>query len=114
MYDPDILVMHLADESLKIGEFVSVDIEIVEACAPPRIDVNRAYCNISVLIAFDHVGHILLVLVPSVQPDPVIVRPFGVGGTLEVVSWRDEVLVLLLLLFREGYEASKCKACCKK
>jgi hypothetical protein len=97
MYDPDILVMHLANESLKIGEFVGVDIEIVETRAPPRIDVNRAYCNISVLIAFDHVGHVLLVLVPSIQPHPVIVRPFGVGGTLEVVSWRDEVVLVLLL-----------------
>ena len=89
MNHSDILIMHLANKSLKIGEFVSVDIKIVESCAPPRIYVYRAYCNISVLIAFDHVGHILLVLVPPVQPDPVIVRPFGVGGTLEVVSWRD-------------------------
>ena len=78
----DVLVVHLAHEGFKVGEFLSVNIEIVEASAPPRINVDCTYSNVSVLVSFDHVSHVLLVLIPSVQPDPVIVRPFRVGGTI--------------------------------
>ena len=53
MNDSDILIMHLANKSFKVGELFRVDIEIVESSAPPRIYINGAYSNISAAVSID-------------------------------------------------------------
>ena len=82
MNDSDILIMHLTNKGFKVRKFFRIYIEIVESCAPARIYINRAYSNVSVLIPFDQFGHVLLVLIPSVQPNPVVMCPFRIGCTL--------------------------------
>lgn len=84
-------LVHLTDELSKVREIICVDLEIVEACAPSRIDINSTDRDVSLPVSIDKIGHVLLILIESIQPDPVIVCPFGVRCTLQIISRRYQI-----------------------
>ncbi len=91
MNNSNVTLVHLIDEFTKVWEFICINLKIVKACAPSRIDINCTDGDVSVFVSIDKIGDVLLILTVPIQPDPVIVRPFWIWSTLKIISWRNKV-----------------------
>lgn len=74
-YDSDVLGMEVVYHLLRVGEFLGIPNEVVDASAPFRVYIDGTHRNVPIKKSLHEIDDIGLVGAMVIKPHPMVVLP---------------------------------------